>query len=705
MDVTLESRLEQALDHHQQGRVAEARIEYEAATKDHPNSAEAWHLLGVCWQQMGDDGRAIEAIGRAISLDASQSIFFNNLGVAYQSSRQPSQAMACFRAAVQIKPKNKDAQLNLIRLLAAAKQLEQAFEAAQSALTFFADSPELCAISGGLALQTGRADQAVAWYEQGLKLLSGTANRNSRLEMTRAIVIQLAQCNTFLNKPEEAAHVLKQHISIDQEWPEGHYELGRAKQATEDTASAIKHFQRASKLRPTNRAWSLRKLATCPYVFSSVIELDEYRATLGSSLRELQDSGVAFTREELINGGFVPPYALAYQGRCNRELREQFAAICRRTFQKASVTSPRNAQLRIGFVVTRGHEAIFARCCAGFLRHMDRRRFEPILICDRHNASMLKQTLAVDVPVVGLGSSFEQAVADVQSAKCDALYFWEVGSDAMNYYLPFLRLAPVQCTSWSTQVTSGVREVDYYLSSRYTETAEADANCTETLWRLPTLPTFQTRIQQPDGGSREQFGFSAADHLYLCPQTLWKIHPDQDAAFAEILNRDPAAIIVLKGRKHPYAEHLLRQRFKSTIPNAHQRIQFLPWLSEADHYRLLVLADVILDPIHFSAGSSAYDIFSFNLPVVTIPGPLSVSRYTAACYERMGLPELVVQNRERYVDQAIGIASNSAYRADLRRKLAETTDVLFEDMAAVHALDQFFAEAIERRYDSSAGSR
>ena len=61
-----------------------------------------------------------------------------------------------------------------------------------------------------------------------------------------------------------------------------------------------------------------------------------------------------------------------------------------------------------------------------------------------------------------------------------------------------------------------------------------------------------------------------------------------------------------------------------------------------DYCRLLQLADVVLDPPHYGAGSSCYDLFSFNLPVVTLPGELIVGRITQACYRKMGVEDLIV---------------------------------------------------------------
>ena len=69
MDPVLEERLQRAVQKHQQGKVAEAQSEYEAVTAAYPDAHEAWHLLGVCRQQAGDDQGAIAALNRAISLD------------------------------------------------------------------------------------------------------------------------------------------------------------------------------------------------------------------------------------------------------------------------------------------------------------------------------------------------------------------------------------------------------------------------------------------------------------------------------------------------------------------------------------------------------------------------------------------------------------------------------------------------------------
>ncbi len=90
----------------------------------------------------------------------------------------------------------------------------------------------------------------------------------------------------------------------------------------------------------------------------------------------------------------------------------------------------------------------------------------------------------------------------VRDSRCDILYHRQIGTSLMNYFLPFARCAPIQCTAWGSHGTTGIEAVDYYLSSDLIELDEADSHYTERLYRFrDTFPTYQTR--QGCGGERE----------------------------------------------------------------------------------------------------------------------------------------------------------------------------------------------------------
>ena len=141
------------------------------------------------------------------------------------------------------------------------------------------------------------------------------------------------------------------------------------------------------------------------------------------------------------------------------------------------------------------------------------------------------------------------------------------------------------------------------------------------------------------------------------------------------------------------AAESFRQRFARTI-NAADRIVFLPPQDFANYCRLLQLADVVIDPPHYGANSSCYDIFSYNLPLVTMPGNLFVGRVTQAFYRKMGVDDLVVHSPEEYVSKAVQVATDRDYRKYVTERIAAASDVLFNDIEAVREHERFFEEAV-----------
>ncbi len=191
---------------------------------------------------------------------------------------------------------------------------------------------------------------------------------------------------------------------------------------------------------------------------------------------------------------------------------------------------------------------------------------------------------------------FDRTVESIKDAEFDILYYWEVGTDATNYFLPFFRLAPVQCTSWGIQVTSGIPQMDYYLSSELVEPDDAQSHYSEELILANSLLTYQYRAGLPDSPkSRECFGFTARQHLYACPQHIGKFHPDFDAVLAGILRRDNLGVIVITEDRYGYNAKKLRGRLAETIPDVADRVSFLPQQSNPDYLSLIAEADVLLD--------------------------------------------------------------------------------------------------------------
>ncbi len=134
----------------------------------------------------------------------------------------------------------------------------------------------------------------------------------------------------------------------------------------------------------------------------------------------------------------------------------------------------------------------------------------------------------------------------------------------------------------------------------------------------------------------------------------------------KFLMRDPQGRIVLIDGIEPTWSGTLRERFGRSFPEAADRVQFLPRQGRGDFLNLMALCDVMLDPLHFGGGNSTYEALALGIPIVTLPSTFMRGRVTAACYLKMGLADCIAGSPGEYVDLAVRMANDRAYRQTLQ---------------------------------------
>jgi predicted O-linked N-acetylglucosamine transferase (SPINDLY family) len=248
-------------------------------------------------------------------------------------------------------------------------------------------------------------------------------------------------------------------------------------------------------------------------------------------------------------------------------------------------------------------------------------------------------------------------------------------------------MAPVQCATWGHPVTTGSPKMDVFISSELLEVPEADRHYSERLIRLPSLGTYyeRARISEPRK-TRADLGLPENRHLYLCPQTLYKFHPEFDAILDEILQRDREGEFILIEGRAPSWTQLLKERFARTMPAAARRIRWLAPLPNQDFLQLLAMGDVVIDPIHFGGGNTTYEALAMGTPVVTWPGQFLRSRITLALYTKMNYLDAVVDSAEAYAATTVRIACDKAYRAAMRGAILRESQRLFADPVEIRDL-------------------
>jgi predicted O-linked N-acetylglucosamine transferase (SPINDLY family) len=239
--------------------------------------------------------------------------------------------------------------------------------------------------------------------------------------------------------------------------------------------------------------------------------------------------------------------------------------------------------------------------------------------------------------------------------------------------------------------------MDYFISNDLFEIEDAQAHYSEKLFNLHDLGTlaYYYRPRLPDLlKKREAYGLPTDAHLYICPQTLFKFHPDIDAMLGNILRADPDGRLVLIEGKFPHWGELLRQRLTRTLPDVLDRILWLPAQKGDDFINLLAVCDVMLDTPHFNGMNTSLEAFATGTPVVTLPMLLQRGRHTFGMYAKMDIDDCIASDPQDYVKIAVQIGTDPSLRRSLSERILSANSVLFEDIRVVQEFERFFTEAV-----------
>jgi predicted O-linked N-acetylglucosamine transferase (SPINDLY family) len=466
---------------------------------------------------------------------------------------------------------------------------------------------------------------------------------------------------------------------------------------------ALKYASMAQDLNPAPAAQLSTKLVV-PSIIPSLDAIHEARERYERGLDALLAEP---PRLESPDGSLgVCAFFLAYHGLNDRELQVKTARMFLTVIPGLAFTAPhcagarrRGGKIRIGFLSRFFASHSIFSTSVGLIEKLSRERFEVLalrVMPSRDDAATARIRAAAD-RTVELDPDVYRARAQIAALELDILFFQDIGMEPISYFLAFARLAPVQCVSFGHPNTTGIPTIDYFISNDLFELPHAQAHYSERLVLLRNLPTL-AYYYKPELPShppvRAAFRLPEEAHLYLCPQTLFKLHPDFDALLAGILERDPKGLVILIAGQFQEFTDRLRARFARTLPAHTERIVFLPFMGFERFMQLLCVADVILDTVHFNGMNSSLQAFAAGTPVVTLPGEFQRGRHTQAMYRKMGILDCIAADPRQYVDVAVRIATDPAHAQMLRRRILARNPVLFEDREVVDEFERFFIEAL-----------
>jgi protein O-GlcNAc transferase len=707
------------------GRLKEAASAFSRALEIEPESARAHNNLGRALQQLQRPAEALRHYQRALELRPDYAIAHNNRGLTLAELGRLEEALGSYERATALNPGFWEAHSNAGNVLLRLQRVPEAIVSYTRAIELQPGATDARLSRGGARQRLRRFFEALADYEAVLAANPGHAlalshkasvlldlrhNAEALACADRAVALapDLAQAQHVRGRAlrafrryQEARAACERATELAPDWAVAWFHRGSLLDDLCELDAARECYLRALAADGNSLAARLRLLTShVPIVPESAEEIARARRALEQELTRFEDwlrGGAVADRDaaELVDQLFY----LAYQEYCNRELLQRYRGECVRLMSRWQAarlgTAPPPAaapRARLRIAIVSAHlvdHSVYKALVQGWLRHMDRSRFEFHLFhVGGYRDAETSAAAALSDRFIEGSRTLEEWVSAVGESRPDVLVFPEVGMDTTTLRLAALRLAPQQLAAWGHPETTGLPTIDCYLSGEAFEPADAQRHYSERLVRLPRIGC----CYEPYGVAAEAPGSvlpggAGEGPVFICPGVPFKYAPQHDQALVEIARRLGRCRFVF----FKYAATTASERLSARLARAFERaglapgryLTFIPWLPRARFFGLLREADVCLDTMGFSGFNTAMQALECALPVVAYRGSYLRGRFASGILETLGLPELVAADEPGYVELAVRVAQDQAWRSRLRGALLTRLPRVFADQTAI----------------------
>ena len=255
------------------------------------------------------------------------------------------------------------------------------------------------------------------------------------------------------------------------------------------------------------------------------------------------------------------------------------------------------------------------------------------------------------------------------------------------------RPAPIQVNWLGYPGTMGSPFHQYVIADDWIIPPGSEIYYSEQVLRLACYqPNDPGRVVAPERPSRAACGLPEDAFVYCCFNGTQKIGRHSFERWLEILRRAPGAVLWLLDSDAGTNQRLCAYAAGAGVDP--QRLVFAPKLVNAHHLARYPLADLFLDTAPYGAHTTGSDALWMGVPVLTLSGRGFASRVCGSLVRSAGLPEMICDSPQEYVDRAVGYAGDPAAIAGLKARLeaARGTCALFDLPRLVRGLEGLYRD-------------
>jgi predicted O-linked N-acetylglucosamine transferase (SPINDLY family) len=677
---TLANEFDRAFRLHQQGKLREAFMRYDAILKADPKHAAALHYSGVVLHQSGNHWGAVERIRASIAIDGASSDAWSNLAMALHAGGRPEAAINALKAAAELAPQSPEVLANLAAAQVGAGLATEGEASARQAIAV-------------------DATHANAWYNLALALepqgrmleALDAAGRAAGMAPSEARYAGYkAHLEDAAGAQDKAMATLESALARHPGSYMLRFELANLQERHGDLPAAARSYEQVLSVQPQHGP----ALSQLIFTRARMAEWRD-RERLVKTLRAEVAAGTSQISPFVL---LALPSSRAEQRKCAEDwARSMGGAPGDRARTPISV-----ARLRIGYLSADFHSHATAFLAAGLFERHDRSRFEVVAYSTGpDDRSPMRQRLqrAFD-RFVDLQGREPAAIADaIRADRIDILVDLKGHTEGASPIVLARRPAPIQVHYLGYPGTLGGGLVDYLIGDSVVTPIEHGADYAETLVLLPHSYQVNDR-QRPVNAppTRAELGLPDAGIVFCNFNQHFKINGQVFDAWSKILKAVPQSVLWLlaRGEDDPALANLRREAAARGIDVA--RLVFAQYRPNEDYLGLYRQADLFLDTWPYNAHTTASDSLWAGCPVLTTMGTTFAGRVASSLLTAVGLPQLVCATVDDYIASAVQIAKDSAERRRLKGHLAGPghASPLFDTEQTTRALEAAYAAMAEQ---------
>jgi tetratricopeptide (TPR) repeat protein len=232
--------LQDGLDMHRRGAVADAAARYTQILKFEPKNVDALCLLGLACGELKRFAEAVDLLRKAVKLAPKHAPAHNLLGSALKEIGRSEEALASFNRAISHQPDLMEGYVNRAELLMALNRWAEAVETYDRAVAVRPNFFQGWCNRGVALERMGRLEEAIASYERALALradlTAAHANRGNAL--------------AALGRHQAAVDSFDRALATKPDFPELHLNRGNSLTRLGRHEQALASYDRALAIRP-----------------------------------------------------------------------------------------------------------------------------------------------------------------------------------------------------------------------------------------------------------------------------------------------------------------------------------------------------------------------------------------------------------------------------------------------------------------------